>query len=63
VRLIGVLMSQPADNPEAQARIAAFLQALKQLGWIEGRNIRIATRWGLGNDAARNNAAELVQRR
>jgi putative ABC transport system substrate-binding protein len=43
-----------------QARIAAFLQALQQLGWTEGRNIRIATRWGLGNDAARNNAAELV---
>jgi putative ABC transport system substrate-binding protein len=60
VRLIGVLMSQPADSPEAQARIAAFLQALQQLGWTEGRNIRIATRWGLGNDAARNNAAELV---
>jgi putative ABC transport system substrate-binding protein len=60
VRRIGVLMSQPADNPEAQARIAAFLQALQQLGWTEGRNIRIATRWGLGNDAARNNAAELV---
>jgi putative ABC transport system substrate-binding protein len=60
VRRIGVLMSQPADNPEAQARFAAFLQALQQLGWTEGRNIRITARWGLGNDAARNNAAELV---
>jgi hypothetical protein len=54
VRRIGVLMSQPADSPEAQARIAAFLQALQQLGWTEGRNIRIATRGGLGNDAARS---------
>ena len=41
MRRIGVLMSQAADNPEGQARIAAFLQALQQLGWTEGRNIRM----------------------
>ena len=41
VRRIGVLMSQAADNPQAQARIAAFRQALQQLGWTEGRNIRM----------------------
>jgi putative ABC transport system substrate-binding protein len=63
MRRIGVLMSQAADNPEAQARIAAFLQALQQLGWTEGRNIRIATRWGppaINDVQLRNNAAELV---
>jgi hypothetical protein len=43
---IGVLMNRPADNPEGQARIAAFQQALQQLGWIDGRNVRIDTRWG-----------------
>jgi putative ABC transport system substrate-binding protein len=36
MRRVGVLMSQAADNPEGQARIAAFLQALQQLGWTEG---------------------------
>ena len=38
---IGVLMASAADDPEAQARIAAFLQGLQQLGWIVGRNVRI----------------------
>ena len=59
MRHIGVLMT--SDDPEAQARIAAFLQGLQQLGWIEGRNVRIDTRWG-GGDAEhiRRYAAELV---
>ena len=62
MRRIGVLMSQAADNPEGQARIAAFLQALQQLGGTEGRNIRIDTRWSpTTNDVQiRNDAAELV---
>ena len=62
MRRIGVLMSQPADNSEAQARFAAFLQALQQLGWTEGRNLLIDTRWRVGRDAdgIRNSAAELV---
>jgi putative ABC transport system substrate-binding protein len=61
VRRIGVLMSVAADDPAAQARLAAFLQGLQQLGWTEGRNIRIDIRWGAG-DAERNRtlAAELV---
>src|SRR5262249_12447200 len=52
----------PADNSEAQARFAAFLQALQQLGWTEGRNLLIDTRWRVGGDAdgIRNSAAELV---
>ena len=41
MRRIGVLMSLAADDPEAQARIAAFLQGLQQLGWTDGRNVRI----------------------
>ena len=50
-----------ADDPEGQARIAAFLQGLQQLGWTDGRNVRIDYRWGAGNaDDIRKYAAELV---
>ena len=46
VRRIGVLMPMAADDKEGQRRIAAFHQGLLQLGWTEGRNVRIDTRWG-----------------
>ena len=47
MRRVGVLMNWAADdNPEGQARLAAFQQALQQLGWSEGRNVRIDIRWG-----------------
>jgi putative ABC transport system substrate-binding protein len=46
VRPIGVLMNVAATDREGQAQVAAFLQALQQLGWTEGRNVRIDTRWG-----------------
>jgi putative tryptophan/tyrosine transport system substrate-binding protein len=60
-RRIGVLMNQAANDPEGRARIAAFLQGLQQLGWTEGRNVRIEYRWSAGNDAdTHKNAAELV---
>jgi len=41
VRRVGVLMYWAADDAEGQARLAAFAQALDQLGWSEGRNLRI----------------------
>ena len=54
-------MNTTADNPEAQAGIAAFQQALQQLGWSEGRNVRIDIRWGANDvDRDRRYAAELV---
>jgi ABC-type uncharacterized transport system substrate-binding protein len=61
MRSIGVLMGIAADDAAGQARLAAFLQGLAQLGWIDGRNVRIDFRWG-GGDAERNRglAAELV---
>ena len=61
VRRIGVLMNRAADNPEWQAHLGAFQQALQQLGWSEGRNVRIDVRWG-GTDADRQRryAQELV---
>jgi len=42
MRRIGVLMNLTADDPEGQARLAAFLQGLQELGWTDGRNVRIA---------------------
>ena len=54
-------MNRPADNPEGQARIAAFQQALQQLGWTDGRNVRIDTRSGEDDvDLERKYAAELI---
>ena len=59
VRRIGVLMYLAPDDAEAQARIAVFAEALKRLGWSEGRNLSIDTRWAAANDVHRH-AAELV---
>jgi putative ABC transport system substrate-binding protein len=59
MRRIGVLMYLAADDAEGQARLAAFAQALKQLGWSDGRNLRIDTRWANADDI-RKHAAELV---
>ena len=48
LRRIGVLMSRAAHDPQGQARLAAFQQALLQLGWAEGRNVRMDVRWTAG---------------
>src|SRR5262249_22964889 len=45
MRRIGVLMNRVADDPEAQARLKALVQGLQQLGWVEGRNVRMDVRW------------------
>src|SRR5262249_21241472 len=58
IRRIGVLMPFAIDNPEGQARITAFLQELRQLGWTEGRNLQIEYRWDTGD--LRKAATELV---
>src|SRR5436305_14618560 len=61
IRRIGVLMASAADDSESQARIAGFLQGLQQLGWVDGRNVRIDTRWATTNpDDIRRHAAELA---
>jgi putative tryptophan/tyrosine transport system substrate-binding protein len=61
IRRVGVLMTTAADDPEGQVRLAAFLQGLQQLGWMDGRNARIDTRWAAGNsDYTRKYAAELL---
>jgi putative tryptophan/tyrosine transport system substrate-binding protein len=61
LRRIGVLMNRAADDPSGQGGLAAFQQSLQQLGWGEGRNVRIDTRWAQNNaDLVRKYAAELV---
>src|SRR3989454_12563571 len=44
-RRIAALMSMAADDPEAQPRVAAFESGLRELGWLDGRNLRIEYRW------------------
>jgi putative ABC transport system substrate-binding protein len=61
MRRIGVLMNVAADHPEGQPAVAAFQQALQQLGWSDGRNVRFEIRWGENDvDRDRKYAAELV---
>jgi len=60
VRRIGVLMAAPADDPEYQARIVALVQRLKQLGWADGSNVRIDTRWASDPNDLRRHATELA---
>src|SRR5215831_1095159 len=45
MRRIGVLMGWPESDPEARLERAAFVQELQKLGWLDGRNLRIDTRW------------------
>jgi putative ABC transport system substrate-binding protein len=61
LRRVGLLMNTTADDVEGQARIGAFLQQLQGLGWTEGKNIHVITRWA--SDMAggyRKFATELV---
>jgi len=61
VRRIGVLMAATANDPEYQARMGAFEQGLALLGWTDGQNVRIDTRWATTNaDDIRRHAAELA---
>jgi len=61
MRRIGVLMNRAADDPQGQAGLKAFHQALQQLGWSDGRNVQIDVRWGENDaDRSRRYAQELV---
>jgi putative ABC transport system substrate-binding protein len=61
MRRLSVLMSTAADDQESMARYTAFLQGLQELGWTDGRNVRIDVRWGAGDaERMRKYAAELV---
>ena len=61
VRRIGVLTPYEENDPVAKTRLSAFTQALADLGWTDGRNVRMDLRWGLGdNNRIRALAQELV---
>jgi putative ABC transport system substrate-binding protein len=61
MRRIGVLMALAADDPEGQARLTAFVQGLQELGWTDGRNVRIDYRWPAGDaERTRRYATELA---
>ena len=61
IRRIGVIFPAASDDAEVQIWLGAFLQALAQLGWTIGRNMRVDTHWATPNPAKiRQNAAELV---
>src|SRR5258708_5015099 len=61
MRRVGVLIGIAANDPDAQTRLAAFVQNLQQLGWTDGRNVRIDYRWGGGDaDRVRKYAAALL---
>jgi putative ABC transport system substrate-binding protein len=61
MRRIGVLMAYAETDPEAHARVNAFRQGLRELGWTEGHDLRIDYRWGTGDpDRAQTFATELI---
>jgi putative tryptophan/tyrosine transport system substrate-binding protein len=61
LRRVGIFMDLSEQDPEGQARVAAFRKGLHDLGWIEGRNVRFDTRWTGGDPARmRRLAAEIV---
>jgi len=61
MRRIGVLMGVAENDPEGQARVAAFQQGLADLNWADGRNVRIEYRWAAGDvDRIRAYTRELV---
>jgi putative tryptophan/tyrosine transport system substrate-binding protein len=61
MRRIGVLVNLAKDDPLGQERQKAFAQGLQALGWMEGRDVQIDTRWGEGDaDQFRKYAAELI---
>jgi putative ABC transport system substrate-binding protein len=60
MRRIGVLMAHAESDPEGQAFVAAFREGLQKLGWTEGRNIRIDTRWAAEVELMQGFAKELI---
>src|SRR6516162_2003094 len=60
MRLIGVLMGLVANDPEAQSRVVAFENGLRELGWVKGRDLSIEYRWAGYGNLLRDDAAELL---
>src|SRR6516225_7728721 len=61
LKRVGVLMNDVETDATSQGFVAAFIQQLKRLGWIDGQNLHVDYRWNGGNaELARSYAAELV---
>src|SRR5437660_1332230 len=61
MRRVGVLSVSAEGDPEGNRRVSRFTQGLAELGWIDGRNVRLDLRWSAGNaDRSRIFAKELV---
>jgi len=60
MRLIGVLLPLAKDDPRYQPWLTAFRQVLQELGWVDGRNIRMDIHWATNHAEIRKQAAELV---
>jgi putative tryptophan/tyrosine transport system substrate-binding protein len=60
IRRIGVLMGLVASDPEAQSRVVAFENGLRELGWVKGHNLSIDYRWAGDGNVLREHAAELL---
>jgi putative ABC transport system substrate-binding protein len=64
IRRLGVLMATGENDPEGKAELSGFTQGLAELGWIDGRTVRMDVRWAAGNvDLMRMFAKELVDLR
>jgi len=62
LRRVGVMLNVNADDLDMQGHVAAFVQTLRELGWSDGRNVQIDTRWAGGDPAeSRRHAEELVE--
>ena len=61
MRRLGILMAGAESDPQYQADVAAFLEGLQKLGWVDGQNIRIEVRWaGFDAETMRRYAKELI---
>ena len=60
MRRIGILLAFSEGDLEGQSRVAAFQKGLQELGWMDGRNVRIDYRWAVGDADRVRYAAELV---
>jgi putative tryptophan/tyrosine transport system substrate-binding protein len=60
MRRIGILMGLVASDPEAQSRVTAFENGLRELGWVKERNLSIEYRWAGDGNVLRDHAAELL---
>jgi putative ABC transport system substrate-binding protein len=60
-RMVAVLMNGNSNEPPLQANVAAFTARLRELGWVEGKNLRLEIRWNGGSvERARRFASDLI---